>query len=192
VFGIDEPLPGGSGQVTDARIDGHDAVVDGPATLMPGLLMHVESGVALWTNDQPPEVAWAQTNDAVAKADVWTGAGPDVANLVFSGEIDTQNPFSVWMEGQVYAPQGTQQLQIKAADYAFFDVELVPNSGSFQQIVSARNDNLQMRSIAVPAAGWYRVRVGWASSPATADFSVLHEGPPDPSFVAFTTTSLRH
>jgi hypothetical protein len=123
---------------------------------------------------------------------VWTGDGPDLGTLVFSGDIDGQHSFSVWMEGQVNVPAGTQMLQVKAADYAFFDVELVPNSGSFQQVVSARNDMVQMRSISVPQAGWYRVRVGWASSPASADFEVLHEGSTDPSLVPFTATNLRH
>ncbi|MEP6859257.1 MAG: hypothetical protein ABJE66_01470 [Deltaproteobacteria bacterium] len=49
VFGIDEPLPD-FGLITDARTDGHGRFVDGPAALMPGLAMHVENGVALWTN----------------------------------------------------------------------------------------------------------------------------------------------
>jgi hypothetical protein len=44
------------------------------------------------------------------------------------------------MEGQVYARQGRRQLQVKAADYAFFDVELVPNSGSFQVVREAPTD----------------------------------------------------
>lgn len=192
VFGIDEPLAGGSGLVADARSDGHAGFVDGPGVQIPGLAMYVENGVALWTNDQPPDVAWALTDPAAAKAEVWTGQGPSLGDLVFGGDIDGQHSFSVWMEGQVYAPQGQQQLQITAADYAFFDVELAPDSGSYQEIVSARNDMMQMRSINVPIAGWYRVRVGWASAPASADFSVLHEGTTDPSIVPFNTTNLRH
>jgi hypothetical protein len=189
VFGIDEPLPGG-GVATDARVDSRSN--DAPPALMTGLAMYVESGVALWTNDQPPDVAWAQTNPALATKQVWTGDGPDVATLVFSGAIDPQTPFTVWMEGQVNLPQGQQQVQMSAADYGFFDLELTPNSGQFQQVVSSRNAMTQMKGISVQAAGWYRVRVGWASQPASASFKVLHQDLNDPSVVAFNVTDLRH
>ena len=192
VLGFDEPLPSGGGGVVDARTDGRAGFVDGPSAPIAGLAMYVENGVALWTNDQPPDIAWAQTNPALAMKDLWTGDGPDVTTLVFSGEIDPSQPFSIWMEGQVNLPQGQQQVQMTAADYGFFDLELVPNSGQFQQVVSSRGSMMQMRGISVQAAGWYRVRVGWASQPASGSFQVLHQDQNDPSIAAFNVTNLRH
>ena len=192
VFGIDEPFLGNGG-LPDARTDGHAVGNDGPAVPVAGLAMYVEGGVALWMNDQPPDVAWAQTNPALAKTDVWTGQGPSFEQLVFNGELDPQQQaFSVWMEGQINLAQGQQTIQMTASDYAFFDVELAPNGGAFQEVVSSRNDMMQMRSFSVQAAGWYRVRIGWASATTTADFSVLHSGGNMPSTVAFDVTNLRH
>ena len=191
VFGIDEPLSGGSGLAVDARADGHGSI-DGPSAPTTGLAMYVENGVTLWTNDQPPDVAWAQTNPALAMKDVWTGMGPDITTLVFSGEVDPSHPFSLWMEGQVNLPQGQQQLQMTATDFAFCDVETQPNSGTFQEVVSSRNGMMQMRGFTAQTAAWYRVRIGWAATPTTADFQLLHSGQNDPTLVAFDMTNLRH
>jgi len=107
VFGIDEPLPGGGNPGIDAaRSDGRGILFDG-AMQMPGLAMYVQDGASLWVNDQPPDLAWQQTNNMLAKASVWTGADPMLGDLLIEGLIDGQHPFSVWMEGQISAVKGS-------------------------------------------------------------------------------------
>lgn len=192
VFGIDEPLPGGGNAGLDApRSDGRGILFDG-AVQMPGLAMYVQDGASLWMNDEPPDVAWAQTDNALAKESVWTGEDPTLGELVLGGLIDGQKPFSVWMEGQVLVPQGMEQVQLAAADYAFVDVETVPFTGQFQHVVTCRNGNPQTKSFSAPLPGWLRVRIGWSATAQTAELSVKHADGSNPSLKPFTATDLRH
>lgn len=192
VFGIDEPLPGGGNPGIDAaRSDGRAMLYDG-APQMPGLAMYVEDGASLWVNDEPPDVAWQQTNDALARAIVWTGEDLTLVALVNDGVIGGQKPFSVWMEGEVLIPQGMEQLQLAAADYAFVDIETVPFTGQFQHAVTCRNGNAQTKTFSAPLPGWLRVRIGWSATPQTAKYSVLHADGNNPGLAAFDATNLRH
>jgi len=192
VFGIDEPLPGGGNSGIDAaRSDGRGILFDG-AIQMPGLAMYVQDGASLWTNDEPPDLAWQQTNNMLAKASVWTGADPMLGDLLIEGLIDGQHPFSVWMEGQISIPDGMEQLRLTATDYAFVDIETVPFTGQFQHAVTCRNGNAQSKSISVPLPGWLRVRIGWSTTPNTATFDLVHGDGNMPGLTLFTATDLRH
>lgn len=192
VFGIDEPLPSGGGQSADARnADGHGISFDS-APSSPGLAMYVEDGASLWTNDQPPDIAWQQTNNALAKPSVWTGVDPTLGDLVFGGLIDGQRSFSVWMEGQVLVPQGMEQVQLTAADYAFVDLETVPYTGQFQHVVTGRNGNPQTKTLSTPLPGWLRVRIGWTTTPTTATFDLVHADGNMSGLMLFTAANLRH
>src|SRR3569832_1229248 len=98
VFGIDEPLPGGGNPGGDAaRSDGRAILFDG-AMQMPGLAMYVQDGASLWVNDEPPDLAWQQTNNKHTKTSKRTNAKPKQGELLIEGLIDGQHPFSVWME----------------------------------------------------------------------------------------------
>jgi len=192
VFGIDEPLPtGGGGNSTDAQrfTDGHAIFFDSGPT-MSGLAMYVEDGATLWTNDQSPDAAWQQTNNALGKPDTWGGADLTVGELAFDGVIDGQHPFSLWMEGEILVSQQTEQIQIVAADYAFFDVATFP--GAYQRVVSSRNGMMQSKSFNVALPGWYSVRIGWATTPATAELHIVQGGGNGPQLSLFDATTLRH
>lgn len=191
VFGIDEPLPiGGGGAGIDApHSDGHAISFDSGAT-MPGLAMYVEDGATLWTNDQSPDAAWQQTDDTLGKPDTWGGADLTVGELAFDGVIDGQHPFSLWMEGEILVSQQTEQIQIVAADYAFFDVATFP--GAYQRVVSSRNGMMQNRSFNVALPGWYPVRIGWATTPMTAELHVVQGAGNGPQLSLFDSTNLRH
>jgi hypothetical protein len=192
VFGIDEPLPGGGAANIDARTGDARAFADGGG-YMPGLAMYVEDGATLWTNDEPPDIAWQATDVTAAKSTTWTGMELTIVELSLGGFIDAQHPFSVWMEGQVNLPAGTQQFQLVAADYAFVDLETVPLTGQFQQVLSSRNGMTQNRGVGISLPGWYRVRIGLSATPNTAELDLMHGIMQNGMGLApFTSANLRH
>src|SRR3569832_1854343 len=104
VFGIDEPLPGGGNPGGDAaRSDGRAILFDG-AMQMPGLAMYVQDGASLWVNAEPPDLAWQQTINLLAKASVWTGAEPMLGVLLIEGRGGGRRPGGGGGEGEGAGP----------------------------------------------------------------------------------------
>lgn len=131
-----------------------------------GLVVHGLAGTQLW--NQPP-YAWASivghppTGTSLWPAGYWNSS----SSLTHSLGVDTSQAFSLWLEGDVYL-NPNEKLWLNAGVAGFIDVR--PSATApFMQAVAVMKSGINGTTSAwsAPAAGWYAIRIGYASDGGT-------------------------
>jgi hypothetical protein len=136
------------------------------------LLARGVEGVKLWSN---ADTDWSKTAaQNPTTYGLWQGNPLDVSklDLGFVGIANTQM-VSVWFEGELWIDAGSEKLRIRGDDTAFAYVAL--DGKSFTTLIP---NGMAATTIAVQAAGWYPVRIGWADGDNNGDVQLEKETSP--------------
>ncbi|MGE5182807.1 MAG: proprotein convertase P-domain-containing protein [Acidobacteriota bacterium] len=148
------------------------------------LLEHGLQGTELWnTADTNPQ--WSDTTAVTPSgAGLWDGQYTSTSDSYANVGVTTNDVFSLWFEGEIYV-DANDELMLDADGAGF--VDLLGPSG-WTTVVASRS-NGQQTSSALPAAGWYTIRMGYGEGTASGHLDFRHG--PAGSFVPFTRDRLR-
>jgi hypothetical protein len=90
--------------------------------------------------------------------------------------LTANTDWTIWGDGEIYLESGTHDFELTTDDHGFF--EIGDATGTFTRVVTAATPNTTFAgSFAVPATGWYPVRVALAQGGGGATFFLTDDPP---------------